>query len=166
MSRTMSRTISRTGQRAAVLQLLWAGALGIALMFGLLFGPLFGSIGQARAQAVDSGAIQQVISQQIAAFQADDGERAFSYASDMIRGLFGNHTRFMQMVRGGYQAVYRPRSVQFLSLTERDGKPVQPVALVGPDGRAYEARYEMIWQAGDGWRINGVWFVQPSQFGV
>jgi hypothetical protein len=160
----MPRTIVSNGQgaRASALQLLWAGALGIALVFSLLFG----SASLARAQAADPDAIQQVISQQIAAFQVDDGERALSFASDMIRGIFRNHDRFMRMVRGGYQAVYRPRSVQFLPLTERDGKPVQPVALIGPDGLAYEARYEMVWQVGDGWRINGVWLVRLNQVGV
>ena len=50
-------------------------------------------------------AARQVISDQIAAFQQDDFETAFTYASPMIKGIFGTPERFGQMVREGYPMV-------------------------------------------------------------
>ena len=65
--------------------------------------------------------IQAVISQQIAAFQQDDFEQAFTYASPNIQGFFGTSERFGQMVTSGYPMVHRPDAVRYLELREIAG---------------------------------------------
>ena len=55
------------------------------------------------------------IEAQLAAFAADDADKAFSYAAPGIRALFITAERFLSMVREGYPVVYRPASVTFLN---------------------------------------------------
>jgi hypothetical protein len=99
--------------------------------------------------------IEQVIRGQLDAFQLDDGVRAFSLASPSIQAIFQSPDRFMQMVRAGYQPVYRPRQVEFGRLIEFQGQPTQLVTLVGPDGRVVAAYYLMERQPDGFWRIDG-----------
>ena len=64
----------------------------------------------AQAQSDD---IEAVIGAQLEAFAADDFAKAFTFASPMIKGMFGTPERFGQMVRGGYPMVWRPSRVEF-----------------------------------------------------
>jgi hypothetical protein len=105
--------------------------------------------------AADRGAIRAVISDQLAAFQRDDGGAAFAFASPTIREQFGNAETFMEMVRTGYPPVYRPSEVAFGDLTVTDGRIVQRVLLVGPDGVPVAALYTMEQQQDGSWRIAG-----------
>lgn len=100
-------------------------------------------------------AARQVISDQIAAFQQDDFETAFTYASPMIKGIFGTPQRFGQMVRDGYPMVWRPSDVEFLEAEQIGKALVQDVLIRDGEGVLYEVEYEMI-QGEDGWKINGV----------
>jgi hypothetical protein len=100
-------------------------------------------------------AARQVISDQIAAFQQDDFETAFTYASPMIKGIFGTPQRFGQMVRDGYPMVWRPSDVEFLEAEQIGKALVQDVLIRDAEGVLYEVEYEMI-QGEDGWKINGV----------
>lgn len=100
-------------------------------------------------------AARQVISDQIAAFQQDDFEAAFTYASPMIKGIFGTPQRFGQMVRDGYPMVWRPSDVEFLEAEQIGKALVQDVLIRDAEGVLYEVEYEMI-QGEDGWKINGV----------
>jgi hypothetical protein len=61
----------------------------------------------------DQVAIRSVIEQQIQAFQRDDANAAFSFASPGIRAKFKTSNNFLQMVQMTYPSVYRPRSVMF-----------------------------------------------------
>ncbi len=106
----------------------------------------------ARAQ---SEAITGVISSQIEAFQTGDLERAFSYASPAIKGIFGNPERFGVMVQRGYPMVWRPADVRFGPLKSIAGRTVQTVFFTDQGGRVFEASYEMI-ETENGWQINGV----------
>ncbi len=110
---------------------------------------------KAQVAAADRAAIRDVIGQQLQAFLADDGIKAFSFASPAIRRLFGDADRFMTMVRGGYPEVYRHRTAQFDRLTEIDGGLVQIVRLTGQNGRNRLALYTMIKDDTGHWRING-----------
>jgi len=113
--------------------------------------------------AADRTAIRGVVEQQLQAFQRDDGEAAFGLAAPNIRAMFGTAEHFMDMVRGAYKPVYRPREVAFRDLQVIDDEPVQPVVLVGPDGVPVLALYKMEWQDKEQvWRINGCVLV-PSQ---
>jgi hypothetical protein len=103
----------------------------------------------------DRNAIRDVVEAQLAAFQADDGALAFSYASPTIQRQFGTAENFMLMVRTGYLPVYRPRDVEFGPVIEFQGQPTQLVLLVGPDLQVVAAYYLMEKQPDGGWRIDG-----------
>lgn len=105
--------------------------------------------------AADRSAIRAVVADQLAAFQRDDGAAAFALASPHIREQFGSVENFMEMVRTGYQPVYRPRQVAFGDITIADGEIVQRVLLVGPDGVPVIALYTMERQQDGSWRIAG-----------
>jgi hypothetical protein len=122
--------------------------------------------GPAKAQMndVDALAIRQVIESQMAAFQKDDGVSAYSYASPTIQEKFVNADIFLQMVKTGYPAVYRPRDVEFRQLKVENGRLLQEVFVVGPDGSPALAIYEMQRQPDGTWRINGCWLERaPDQ---
>lgn len=105
--------------------------------------------------AADRAAMQDVIQQQMDAFRRDDGQTAFSFASPDIRRMFQTPEVFMSMVRQGYAPVYRPREVEFREVIERDGKIVQRVYVVGPDGVPVIALYIMERQSNGIWKIGG-----------
>ncbi|MCP4329882.1 MAG: DUF4864 domain-containing protein [Alphaproteobacteria bacterium] len=107
-------------------------------------------------------AIEATISAQIEAFRRDDGETAFSFAAPAIRARFGDANTFMKMVRSGYQPVYRPQLVEFLTLAPIGGRLIQRVLVVGPDDALYIVLYEMRRQADDSWRINAVALVPAA----
>ncbi len=113
----------------------------------------------ARAESLspaDEQAFRSVISDQIDAFRADDGSRAYSHAAPMIRQVFPSPDLFMNMVRQSYQPVYRPQSFSFGKAgLSASGRPIQRVTLVGPDGQTYEAVYTMERQPDGTWQING-----------
>ena len=114
----------------------------------------------------DKAAIEAVISHQLGAFHRDDGEAAFSDASPMIQQLFHDPGTFMEMVKTGYLSVYRSSHVEFRDLGMIDGKLIQQVYMVGPDGIAVLALYEMQRQPDGSWRINGCSIARAPDQGV
>lgn len=112
-----------------------------------------------------SGAIQTVIQNQFEAFQADDFETAFEFASPGIQRMFGTPQRFGEMVRQGYPMVWRPSSVEFTALDERAGRMYQNVLITDGAGTLHLLEYEML-RTEDGWEINGVQFKRPGAFGA
>jgi uncharacterized protein DUF4864 len=127
---------------------------------------LLGLAGGVQAQSVssaDRAAIRQVIQGQVDAFRRDDGPAAFGYASPTIQGMFGSPDVFMDMVRQGYQPVYRPRAFDFREIVDLNGQPAQRVDVIGPDGRPVIAIYPMR-QLPDGtWRIDGCFLQAPDE---
>ncbi|MCB1500891.1 MAG: DUF4864 domain-containing protein [Bauldia sp.] len=123
-----------------------------------------GSFGLARAEVADADreAFRSIISNQIEAFQRDDGTAAYGYASPTIQGLFPTAERFMAMVRSGYPPVYRPRSVTFGTAADTPRGPEQHVFITGPDGRNWVAIYSLQQQPDGSWRINGCRLVEDS----
>ena len=126
------------------------------LLFAL---PVAAGAQEASVSERDQGAIQGVIQSQLAAFQRDDGVEAFSYASPSIRARFQTVENFMNMVRNGYPAVYRPREVEMLELKVRGSTVQQEVLFVGPDGGVVKAVYTMEKQEDGTWRISGVYLL-------
>lgn len=129
----------------------------LALVLVAGFGPA--------ARAQDPAAIRDVISDQIAAFRADDFGTAFTFASPMIRNMFGTPDQFGRMVREGYPMVWRPSDVQFGGLEERGGRTLQRVVVTDDRGAVHLLEYEMIPGEG-GWRINGVRLLEPGATGA
>lgn len=117
--------------------------------------------------AEDKSAFQGIISGQIDAFRADDGPKAYSFAAPMIRQIFPTPDVFMNMVRKGYQPVYRPQSFRFGDAGfSASGRPIQKVTVVGPDGITYEAIYTMERQPDGTWQISGCAIVRAPDLGA
>ncbi|MEX0809128.1 MAG: DUF4864 domain-containing protein [Dongiaceae bacterium] len=135
----------------------------------LIAGPLDAARADDGAVVTDSaaaGAIRTVIESQFDAFLADDGARAFSFASPDLQTQFGSPDVFMSMVRTGYAPVYRPQDVEFLDLLEAPGGLVQQVHVIGADGTAVIAHYLMEQQPDGSWRIGGCMLTQAPDLGV
>lgn len=111
----------------------------------------------------DQAAIRRAIEGQLQAFQRDDGAAAFSYATPTIQEKFQSPEMFMEMVRGGYNAVYRPQAVQFKDIVWLHGAPAQRVLVVGPDGVPVMAVYPMTRMPDGTWRINGCFLLAYRQ---
>lgn len=107
-------------------------------------------------------AVQLVVQAQLDAFGADDAPRAFSYASQGIRNLFGTPEQFMAMVRSSYPVVYRPASVRFLKARPDGGAVLQPVQMNDADGQSWLAIYRLELQKDKTWRIAGCVLAQGS----
>ena len=138
-------------------------ALRLLALLGLLLGLAFGAHAQSEVSESDRAAIRQVIEAQVEAFRRDDGDAAFGLASPTIQGMFGTPQIFMDMVRQGYQPVYRPRAFDFREIVELAGQPAQKVHVIGPDGRPVTAIYPMR-QLPDGtWRIDGCFLQAPEE---
>lgn len=103
----------------------------------------------------DEADMRAVISSQIEAFQADDFETAFGFASPMIQGIFGTPDNFGTMVREGYPMVWRPAEVQFLGTEMVHGQLWQNVMIRDAEGRVHVLGYQMI-TGEDGWKVNAV----------
>ena len=99
--------------------------------------------------------IQNVISAQIEAFQQDDVETAFSFASPKIQMLFGSPENFGKMVRNGYPMVWRPSDVTFLRQKTDSGVVFQEMRFFDDSGVGHAFIYEMVDVSGS-WKVNGV----------
>ena len=132
-------------------------------LLACLAGPLpaLAAIGPA-----DEAAIHTVIASQIDAFRRDDADGAYAFAAPSIQGMLGGPANFLAMVQRGYRPVYRPRSVDFTTLSEQDGQTVQLVELIGPDSLAYTARYTMEHEADGSWRISGCQLLESHRAGA
>ena len=124
---------------------------------------MFFTLSAAQAQA-DPQSIRQVISDQLKAFQSDNGALAFSFASPSIKRIFRNPDNFMAMVREGYAPVYRPAKVEFRDLSIAGSQMVQRVYIRGDNGEAVMATYTLI-QLDDGsWKISGCQIEKLPEF--
>lgn len=110
----------------------------------------------------DRDAIRAVIQRQLQAFQKDDAEEAFTFASPEIRAKFGTAQNFFQAVKTSYAAVYRPRSVMFEKLVTVQGILTQEVVLLDQNGDLVKALYLMEKQPDGTWKISGC-FIVPMQ---
>ena len=118
------------------------------------------------AAAQDRDAIEDVIGSQLQAFNDRDVAEAWTYASPMIQGMFGNPGNFGMMVQQGYPMVWDNRAPDFRDLeTREDGRPVQMVYVQDPLGAGYILSYTMI-DTPDGWRIDGVSILPAPDVGV
>ena len=96
-----------------------------------------------------------VIKSQIAAFQRDDRDMAFSYASPEVQSQFGTADAFLARFAATYKPVYRPKFVTFLNLAFSRGRLVQRVLLQGPDSIAVVALFPMMQMNDGSWCVDG-----------
>ena len=112
--------------------------------------------------ASDEEEIISVVNAQLQAFQDDDFEKAYSYASPTIKTIFSDYKKFRDLVVGQYQAVYRPESINIGSVSTEGGVPFLEVYLVDPDGIFVTAIYSMQQQENGSWLINGCFLSQAQ----
>ena len=108
----------------------------------------------------DMRSARAVVQAQLDAFAADDGPRAFSFATQGLREMFGSADRFMAMVRAGYPVVYRPASVAFLVPEWLYRELIQGVHFTDEQGGLWLALYRLQRQRDNSWRINGCELVE------
>lgn len=140
--------------------------LPLALCALLLFSLALLVPAKAQVNGSDAAEINRIIAAQLAAFNADDGNEAFSYASPNIRAMFGSADVFMAMVQQGYPQVYRSQQAEFLEITVVAGRLVQPVLITDSSGGLTIADYIMEQQADGSWRIDGCVLRQPEDAAV
>lgn len=133
-----------------------------ALSFLVLSGFLLFAAPALRA---DEAGIEAVIANQIAAFQVDDFEAAFEYASPSIRAIFQTPERFGEMVQQGYPMVHRPGGIRFGERRAQGGFVLQRVLITDAEGRLHVLEYQML-QTDSGFLINGVRLLPPAGAGV
>ena len=127
-------------------------SLNLLLLFALVF--IF--IGNSLAITADEeNEIKSIVNQQLEAFQNDDFEKAYSFASPTIKKMFSSPEVFRKMVIGGYQAVYRPQSIKIGSVEIIKGVATLKVYLVDPNGEFVTANYLMEQQEDGEWLIGG-----------
>jgi hypothetical protein len=103
----------------------------------------------------DRVAVRSVIEGQLAAFAADDAERAFSYASATIQTTFKTARNFMDMVRIAYPVVYRPTGLVFQVPVLTGDEVWQAVQMRDAMGMDWTAFYTLTRQGNGIWKING-----------
>lgn len=129
-----------------------------------LYGLMTAALLALPAQAQEAP-IQSTIQSQLDAFKADDFARAFTYASPMIKGIFGTPQNFGAMVTQGYPMVARPAAVQMLDLREVAGNLWQRVMITDVEGRTHLLDYQMV-ETAEGWQINGVQLLPEAGVGA
>ena len=113
----------------------------------------------AQAEPAD---IQATIDQQLRAFEADDFDEAFTYASPNLQRLFQTPQNFERMVTQGYPMVWRYSGFRFLELREQGGALWQRVMITDDKGAIHILDYRML-ETPEGWRINGVQILDSSE---
>ncbi len=112
----------------------------------------------------DQAAVQQVITSQIEAFRAGDGDAAYAHAAPNIKQRFKSPSVFMKMVREGYAPVYSPQSFEFGPNAQRGDQIVQEVFLTAPDGSQALALYRLHLMEDGTWKISAVFLREmPDQ---
>lgn len=130
--------------------------LRLAALAGAGCGVAVGTARAAGLDAADARAIDRTVRDQLAAFAEDDGPRAYAHAAPAIRAQFRDAATFLAMVKSGYAAIVRPRSVVFFQPEAADdGEAELRVQVVDRDGAAWLAVYRLERQSGGGWKIAG-----------
>lgn len=114
-------------------------------------------VSAAQAQTEES-AWQAVVSGQIEAFRAGDGEAALGFAGGGFHRQFSDPDAFLAaIVASGYGPIVESRSHSFGPFTRVNERLVmQVVRLVGPDQSLYEALYQLGDEPDAGWRVLSV----------
>lgn len=122
--------------------------LTLALLAGL--SPSYAADESARSEA------KATVERQIEALRRDDAATAYAQAAPAIQGMFSTPDTFIDMVRKGYAAVYRPRhfSIDRVEDVGEDGVALG-VSLQDSEGVDWVALYSLEKQSDGAWRITG-----------
>ena len=131
---------------------------GAGLLSLLTMGPVLGE------EALDSGAFQSIIKNQMNAFATGNAKAAYSFATNSLQQRFQSPELFMEMVKQGYQPVYNPKSVTFGQSKMTQFGPTQEVYVTGPKGQNWLALYSFEQQEDGSWRISGCYLTKSDGF--
>lgn len=109
--------------------------------------------------------IEDVITEQLDAFNARDRDKAFSFASPLIKRLFGTPENFSGMVERSYPMVWDNDFVRFLDRKDEAGRVIQRLLISDENGIPYILEYKML-QADPDWQIDGVDILPAPQAGA
>ena len=128
----------------------------VAVVFALTL-----DVAAARAQpAPDVRAASEPALRQLEAFNRNDYDAAYAFASSEIRQLF-DRAAFERMVKGGYPEIAASARVRIAEhRVAPNGHVFLLLKILGANGRHIEAVYEMVLES-DVWKINGV-VAQPD----
>ena len=130
----------------------------IGLLFALaLLGAAHSSAAQLAGRSIEPGdwdQIRLVIKGQLDAFQRDDAKAAYFFAAPELRSQYRTPGEYLRMVRTGYKAVYRSRSVRFLNHFMVAGQPVQALEVITGEDQLAVAYYVMQRQRDGSWKIS------------
>ena len=115
--------------------------------------------------AQNADAIEDVIGNQLEAFNNRDVSEAWQYASPNIKRLFGNPANFGMMVQQGYPMVWDNADVRFLELRDVRGNLWQKVMVRDANGGLHILDYQMV-ETAEGWQINGVQLLPAPDVGA
>ncbi|MCX5521066.1 DUF4864 domain-containing protein [Kaistia defluvii] len=107
--------------------------------------------------------LKQLVQDQLAAFQRDDGAAAYDLAAPGIRKMFPSPDIFIGMVKQAYPPIYRPQSLAYGKVTDSPIGLVQKVYVTGPDGRNWVALYRFEKQPDGTWKIAGCSLVKDTE---
>lgn len=122
-------------------------------------------VGSAQAEPTQQNRntdIENVIKQQIEAFQADDFKTAFEYATPGIQKRFGSPEKFAFTVIHRYPMVWRPSDVQYINVEQYRDHALQTVMITDYNKTLHILVYEMI-PVDKTWRIGGVQIVRQPK---
>ena len=114
-------------------------------------------LSQANAQGLshsDTTRANQTVQQQREACARAPVKAAYSYDSPSIKKIFQSYSDFEVMIKNSYQAVYRPKSVDFGVVQSVETGVVLKLYLVDPDGAFVTAEYELKKQDNNLWLIS------------
>lgn len=141
----------RLDKENSVRQRIWK--LWLVIFAGVLTAAFTTSLTHA-SEAEDQKETRAVIEAQLEAFQQGDAPKAFSYATPNIQTMFGDAATFMQMVRDGYDVVYRPASVRFVKF-ETDGmNALHAVQMIDRQKTLWNVYYVLQKRPDGSWRIS------------
>lgn len=111
------------------------------------------SLGSDAAEATDVARL--VIRHQLAAFQNDDADEAYSDAAPTVQMAFPDALEFLAMVAYHYPAIYRHSHVDFGDAAEKDGHIAQSVLITDGNGKVWQAIYKLEQEPDAHWKIVG-----------
>lgn len=121
--------------------------------------------GSVRAEeGLDSSAFHKIIKNQMSAFATGNAQAAFSFATSSLQQRFQTPEFFMEMVRQGYQPVYKPQSVTFGRSKMTKLGPTQEVYVTDPNGQNWLALYSFEQQDDGSWKISGCYLTKADGF--
>lgn len=125
---------------------------------------VFANVAKAQENATGDAEFRAVITQQMQAIAHGDFISAYAKITPNVQRIFPSADLFMEMVRGGYPAVYHHKFFGFGDAgVDPNGRPYQTVEILGSDGAHYSAIYFMERQDDDSWKISGVEMVKAPE---